>query len=240
MLGFIRSFDSVGKVDSLEGERAAVQLLGSAKTSLLGRGTAEQQELVGGVHEFQLLDGERKRKGDAQRNNAKGKHYRSQTMQQWCDKGARRVSYPTERQLDDMRPVAGNDPAGREKDQTIKQIYVYTVNTGSKNAWIGYLRNHDKLKQLNKITCTSVIYCTPSHLLLRLYTMSPKWSRHIVFVGHILSTYHCSRGWARGSNLSICFLISRYEPWKKHIIENILPQAVFLRHQTHKWLKSDS
>lgn len=42
-------------VDSLEGEGAAVQLLGSAKTSLLGRGAAEQQELVGGVHEFQLL-----------------------------------------------------------------------------------------------------------------------------------------------------------------------------------------
>ena len=41
--------------DSLEGEGAAVQLLGSAKTSLLGRGAAEQQELVGGVHEFQLL-----------------------------------------------------------------------------------------------------------------------------------------------------------------------------------------
>lgn len=43
------------KVDSLEGKGAAVELLGSAKTSLLGRGTAEQQELVGGVHEFQLL-----------------------------------------------------------------------------------------------------------------------------------------------------------------------------------------
>lgn len=44
-----------GKADSLKGEGAAVELLGSAKTSLLGRGTAEQQELVGGVHEFQLL-----------------------------------------------------------------------------------------------------------------------------------------------------------------------------------------
>lgn len=43
------------KVDSLEGEGAAIKLLGSAKTSLLGRGAAEQQELVGGVHEFQLL-----------------------------------------------------------------------------------------------------------------------------------------------------------------------------------------
>lgn len=29
------------------------------------------------------------------------------------------------------------------------------------------------------------------------------------------STHHCSRGWARGSSLSICFLISRYEPWQK-------------------------
>lgn len=29
------------------------------------------------------------------------------------------------------------------------------------------------------------------------------------------STHHCSRGWARGSSLSICFLISRYEPWEK-------------------------
>lgn len=42
-------------MDSLEGEGAAVQLLGSAKASLLGRGATEQQELVGGVHEFQLL-----------------------------------------------------------------------------------------------------------------------------------------------------------------------------------------
>ena len=41
--------------DSLEGEGAAIKLLGSAETSLLGRGAAEQQELVGGVHEFQLL-----------------------------------------------------------------------------------------------------------------------------------------------------------------------------------------
>lgn len=42
-------------LDSLEGEGATVQLLGSAKTSLFGWGAAEQQELVGGVHEFQLL-----------------------------------------------------------------------------------------------------------------------------------------------------------------------------------------
>lgn len=34
------------------------------------------------------------------------------------------------------------------------------------------------------------------------------------FFKQILSTHHCSRGWARGSSLSICFLISRYEPWK--------------------------
>lgn len=26
--------------------------------------------------------------------------------------------------------------------------------------------------------------------------------------------YHCRRGWAKGSSLSICFLISKYEPWK--------------------------
>lgn len=45
----------VNKSDSLEGEGATVQLLGSAKTSLFGWGAAEQQELVGGVHEFQLL-----------------------------------------------------------------------------------------------------------------------------------------------------------------------------------------
>lgn len=44
-----------GQTDLLEGKGAAIQLLGSAKTSLLGRGAAEQQELVGGVHEFQLL-----------------------------------------------------------------------------------------------------------------------------------------------------------------------------------------
>ncbi len=43
------------EVDSLESEGAAIQLLGSAKTGLLGWGAAEQQELVGGVHEFQLL-----------------------------------------------------------------------------------------------------------------------------------------------------------------------------------------
>ena len=42
-------------MDLLEGESAAIQLLGSAKTSLLGWGAAEQQKLVGGVHEFQLL-----------------------------------------------------------------------------------------------------------------------------------------------------------------------------------------
>lgn len=42
-------------MDSLEGKGAAVKLLGSAKAGLLGWRTAEQQELVGGVHEFQLL-----------------------------------------------------------------------------------------------------------------------------------------------------------------------------------------
>lgn len=42
----------VDKVNSLEGEGAAVQLLGSAKTSLLGWGAAQQQELMGGVHKF--------------------------------------------------------------------------------------------------------------------------------------------------------------------------------------------
>lgn len=41
-----------GRCNSLEGERASVQLLGSAKTSFLGWGAAEQQELVGCVHEF--------------------------------------------------------------------------------------------------------------------------------------------------------------------------------------------
>lgn len=45
----------VNKSDSLEGEGATVQLLGSAKTGLFGWGAAEQQELVGGVHEFELL-----------------------------------------------------------------------------------------------------------------------------------------------------------------------------------------
>lgn len=45
----------VNNFDSLEGEGATIQLLGSAKTSLFGWGAAEQQELVGGVHEFQLL-----------------------------------------------------------------------------------------------------------------------------------------------------------------------------------------
>lgn len=34
-----------------------------------------------------------------------------------------------------------------------------------------------------------------------------------VFCSQMLFPYHCSRGWARGSSLSICFLISRYEPW---------------------------
>lgn len=41
--------------DSLEGEGAAVKLLGSAETGFLGWRAAEQQELVGGVHELQLL-----------------------------------------------------------------------------------------------------------------------------------------------------------------------------------------
>ena len=41
-------------------------------------------------------------------------------------------------------------------------------------------------------------------------------SRANTFFEQILSTHHCSRGWAKGSSLSICFLISRYEPWNKH------------------------
>lgn len=32
------------------------------------------------------------------------------------------VSYPTERQLDDMRPVTGNNPAESKKDQTIRKM----------------------------------------------------------------------------------------------------------------------
>lgn len=32
------------------------------------------------------------------------------------------VSYPTERQLDDMRPVTGNNPAEGKKDQTIHKM----------------------------------------------------------------------------------------------------------------------
>lgn len=41
--------------DSLEGEGAAVELLGSAEAGLLGWRAAEQQELMRGVHELQLL-----------------------------------------------------------------------------------------------------------------------------------------------------------------------------------------
>lgn len=36
-----------------------------------------------------------------------------------------------------------------------------------------------------------------------------------IFSEPLPSTHHCSRGWARGSSLSICFLISRYEPWER-------------------------
>lgn len=39
----------------LKGKGAAIELFGSAETSFLSWGAAEQQELVGGVHEFQLL-----------------------------------------------------------------------------------------------------------------------------------------------------------------------------------------
>lgn len=42
-------------MDSLEGEGAAVELLGRAEAGFLGRGAAEQEELVGRVHELQLL-----------------------------------------------------------------------------------------------------------------------------------------------------------------------------------------
>lgn len=41
-------------------------------------------------------------------------------------------------------------------------------------------------------------------------------SRVNSFFEQLGSTHHCSRGWAKGSSLSICFLISRYEPWKNH------------------------
>lgn len=40
---------------SLKSERAAVEFSGSAEAGLFGRRTAEEQELMGGVHELQLL-----------------------------------------------------------------------------------------------------------------------------------------------------------------------------------------
>lgn len=46
--------------------------------------------------------------------------------------------------------------------------------------------------------------------------MSTMQSRINPFLEQILSTHHCSRGWAKGSSLSICFLISKYEPWQNH------------------------
>ena len=48
----------------LEGKGAAVELLGRAKSGFLGWGAAEQQELVGGVHEFLLLSRCDQRKGE--------------------------------------------------------------------------------------------------------------------------------------------------------------------------------
>lgn len=46
--------------NSLESEGAAIEFLGCAEPGFLGWGAAEQEELVGGVHELQLLPGEQR------------------------------------------------------------------------------------------------------------------------------------------------------------------------------------
>ena len=61
--------------NSLESEGAAVEFLGSAEPGFLGRGAAEQEELVGGVHELQLLPGER----EEQRRRRRGERTDRQT-----------------------------------------------------------------------------------------------------------------------------------------------------------------
>lgn len=53
--------------NSLESKGAAVEFLGSAEPGFLGWGAAEQEELMGGVHELQLLPGEREEQRQSQR-----------------------------------------------------------------------------------------------------------------------------------------------------------------------------
>lgn len=63
-----------GRSDSLEGKGAAVQLLGSAETGLLGWRAAQQQELVGGVHELQLLSRCRRGRGQKRQRERVNRH----------------------------------------------------------------------------------------------------------------------------------------------------------------------
>lgn len=46
---------------SLKSERAAVEFSGGAEAGLFGGRTAEEQELMGGVHELQLLEAQKRR-----------------------------------------------------------------------------------------------------------------------------------------------------------------------------------
>lgn len=72
--------------NSLESKGAAVEFLGGAEPGFLGRGAAEQEELVGGVHELQLLPGERE-------------------GQRWCRRGER-----MDRQTDRQRSCTAAQP----------------------------------------------------------------------------------------------------------------------------------
>lgn len=63
---------------------------------------------------------------------------------------------------------------------------------------------HDLLSNIVSLTCFLLVWrAFPVHL-------------------QILSTHHCSRGCAKGSSLSICFLISRYEPWGGKAYKHVL------------------
>lgn len=122
MLNLSRRTEETKRSYSLEGEGAAIQLLRSAEARLLGWGAAEQQELMGGVHELQLLsrwhyEGERGRQWEKKRAKRPSDYTPQQTMNAVKNTGGDVivVSYPTERQLDDMGPVTGNNPAERPK-----------------------------------------------------------------------------------------------------------------------------
>lgn len=71
--------------DSLEGKGATVELLGSAEAGLLGWRAAEQQELMRGVHELQLLPRRRRWRGQ-EGTGGEQSHY---IMRRWSRRQAR-------------------------------------------------------------------------------------------------------------------------------------------------------